>query len=131
MALLANLIWTCGQLVLFYNIFGCFCLHCECAQIIIILIFSLTTDLQFTIFQISDSNTGINELSIIKPNIEHLFFYPISHGSVPLISIYHYWYYHDQYCNGCRLCIRFMFCIYNCEQLDLTCLQSLLTLDCR
>ena len=26
-ALLADLIWTCGQDFLFCNIFGCFCLH--------------------------------------------------------------------------------------------------------
>ena len=44
-ALLADLIWTCGQHVLFCNIFGCFCLHCACTKIIIILIFSLATDL--------------------------------------------------------------------------------------
>ena len=45
MALLALLIWTFGQHVLFCNIFICFCLHCACTQIIIILIFSLSTDL--------------------------------------------------------------------------------------
>ena len=40
MALLYNLVWICGQHVLFRNIFGCLCL-CACTQIIIIPIRSL------------------------------------------------------------------------------------------
>ena len=69
-ALLVDLIWACGQHVLFHNIFVCFCLHCACAQIIITLIFSLSIDLQYFRFQIL-----VSIPSIINPNIKHSFFF--------------------------------------------------------
>ena len=61
MALLADLNWSRGQHVLFSNILCCFCYICVCAQIIIILIFSLSTDIPVTIFQIS--NIDINAIN--------------------------------------------------------------------
>ena len=70
-AFLADLIWTCGQHVLFRNIFVCFCLHCACAQIIIILTFSLLTNLYVKYFRFQ---ILVSMLSIINHNIEHEFF---------------------------------------------------------
>ena len=61
-ALLADLIWTCGQHVLFRNIFGCFVYIC--VKVVIILIF-LLTDLQVTIFQIL-----VSMPSIINPKTD-------------------------------------------------------------
>ena len=62
MDLLVDLVWTCGQHVLFLNIFVCFCLHqCVHTDHNNLNFLLVTTDLKVTIFQIS--NIGINAIN--------------------------------------------------------------------
>ena len=80
-ALLADLIWTCGQHVLFHNIFRCSCLGymCACAQNHNSLNFLIIN--WFIVKNVSDfkyCHLWLNQIS------NTIFFYPISLGSVAL-----------------------------------------------
>ena len=61
MASIADLILNCRQDGLFHNNLWLFVNICVCTQIIIMLIFSLSTDFWVTMFQIL--NTGINAIN--------------------------------------------------------------------